>query len=244
MSSDAAEEPEGLEPSPFDEDDEEPGAIIRRPWLPAKPLTQAELDHYANLPWEIRTFNPWACMFNKNAEDGIGYFSGMGRRQCETLLADPTKSRYCLDHARQMGVDYYSPSELTDAVDREVATNLTRLVPKAVATLEDVMDDMDAPQGVRAKAADSVLDRTGFAKGVDIRVDAQIATVDITGLIQDRLNALRDAHMSVVAAMEPDVPAAEDGVSTVPGDIIVPDGDADRTGDRGGDGDPSDGGAA
>jgi hypothetical protein len=246
MSSEAAEpvDPdEPLEESPFDEDDEEPGAVVRRPWLPAKPLTQAELDHYANLPWEIRTFNPWACMFNRNAEDGIGWYSGMGRRQCETLLADPTKSRYCLEHARQMGVDYYSPPELTEAVDREVATNLTRLVPKAVQTLEDVMDDMDAPQGVRAKAADSVLDRTGFSKGVDIRVDAQIATVDITGLIKDRLDALKD--MTVVAAAEVvDEVVDEDGAATVPGDIIVPDGDADRTGGRDGDGDPSDGGAA
>jgi hypothetical protein len=221
VSTDAAEplEPEPLESSPFDEDDEEPGVIARRPWLPAKPLTQPELDYYANLPWEIRTFNPWACMWNKNAEDGIGWFSGMGRKQCETILADPTKSRYCLDHARQMGVDYYSPSERTEAVDRETAANLTRLVPKAVATLEEVMDDLDAPHGVRAKAADSVLDRTGFAKGVDIRVDAQVSAIDITGLIQDRLDALRDAHMARAEVIE-GIVEAPSGAETVAGETI------------------------
>ena len=92
-------------------------------------------------------------MFNKNAEDGIGYYSGLGVDQCDVLLADPTKSRYCLEHARQMGVDYYAPPELAEAVAQETATNLTRLVPKATRVLEIVMDDEDAPQGVRAKAA-------------------------------------------------------------------------------------------
>ena len=191
---DAAVEDE-LEPSPFDPDAEP--AIVRRPWMPAKPLTQGELDYYAGLPFEIRTFNPWACMFNRNAEDGIGYYSGLGKSQCDVLLADPTKSRYCLEHARQMGVSYYAPAELAEATDKETAANLTRLVPKAVQVLEDVMNDMDAPAGVREKAAGSVLDRTGYAKGIDVRVDAQIATVDITGIIQDRLNALRDSQLGL-----------------------------------------------
>jgi hypothetical protein len=82
-----------LEPPPFSDDDE-PGAVVRRPWLPSKPLTQAELDHYVSLPWEVRSFNPYRCMWNRNSEDGIGYYSGATRIQCDTVLADPTRSRY------------------------------------------------------------------------------------------------------------------------------------------------------
>jgi hypothetical protein len=194
MSTDGA-----MEPSPFDEDDEY-RAPLRRPWKPALPLSQDELDRYAQLPFGARTFNPWHCMFNLHAEDGIGYYSGLGKRQCETVLADPTKSRYCMEHSALMGVDYYSPSELSEAADSEAATNLTRLVPKAIRTIEEVMDDEDAPPGIRAKTASDVLDRTGYAKGVDVRVDARVATVDITSLLSERLDALRDAQLAAAAA--------------------------------------------
>jgi hypothetical protein len=205
-----------MEPSPFPESDGTTSAGAPRPWLPARPLTQADLDYYQGLPFEVRTFNPWACMFNRNSEDGIGYYSGAKRIQCEVLLADPTKSRYCLDHAKQMGVDYYAPPELAEAVAKETATNLTRLVPKATRVLEEVMADEDAPQGVRAKAAAEILDRTGYVRGVDVRVDAQIATVDITAVISDRLNALRDAHEATAAAM-----AKAEAEAAVDAEIVV-----------------------
>jgi hypothetical protein len=206
------------EPSPFPEDDDGTRAPARRPWKPATPLTQEELDRYTSLTFEFRTFNPWHCMWNLAAEDGIGYYSGLGKLQCETVLADPTKSRYCLQHATELGVDFYAPSELSEAADKEAATNLTRLVPKAIRTLEMVMDDEDAPPGIRAKSADSILDRTGYAKGVDVRVDARIATVDITSVIQDRLDALRDAQLKKLDALREDA-AAETVV--VPGEIVA-----------------------
>jgi hypothetical protein len=229
MTSEAvAPDPEDFEPpepSPFDEDDDAPGKSAPTPWLPAKPLSQDELDYYSKLPFELRMFNPWACMYNRVAEDGIGYYSGVGRIQCDVLLADPTKSRYCLEHARKMGVDYYAPAELAEAVDKETATNLTRLVPKAVRMLEKTMDDDDAPMGIRAKAAADVLDRTGYAKGIDVRIDAQIAMVDTTVLIKDRLNALRDAHVArekaEAEAMAEAAAEIGSGVETVPGEIIV-----------------------
>jgi len=215
-----------MEPSPFPESEEgTTSAGAPRPWLPAKPLSQGELDYYQGLPWEVRTFNPWACMFNRNSEDGIGYYSGAKRIQCEVLLADPTKSRYCLEHAKKMGVDFYAPPELAEAVARETATNLTRLVPKATRVLEEVMDDEDAPQGVRAKAAAEVLDRTGYVRGVDVRVEAQIATVDITAVISDRLDALRDAQNEAENARRAAATMAESEddsgvVNTVAGEII------------------------
>jgi hypothetical protein len=183
-----------MEPSPFDPDDP-PHPRRPRTGEPAGPLTQADLDWIMQRPIELRTTNPWLCMWNTATEDGIGHFSGHATVQCSVRIADPTKSRYCLEHARKLGVDYYSPAELSEATDREVAGSLTRLVPKAVKTLEDTMDDPDAPPGIRAKAADSVLDRTGYAKGVDVRVDARVAVVDVTGILQERLDSLKAAQL-------------------------------------------------
>ena len=212
MSTDGA-----IDPSPFPEDGSGPRVPARRPWKPALPLSQEELDYYAALPFGARTYNPWHCMFNLHADDGIGYYSGLGRRQCETVLADPTRSRYCMEHAALMGVDYYSPSELSEAADSEAATNLTRLVPKAIRTIEEVLDDDEAPPGIRAKTASDVLDRTGYAKGVDVRVDARVATVDITSILSDRLNALRDAQLAAAGATaEPPVVAE----TTVAGAVV------------------------
>jgi hypothetical protein len=131
-------------------------------------------------------------------------------------------------------VDYYAPPELAAAVAAETSANLTRLVPKATKVLETVMDDEDAPAGVRAKAADSVLDRTGYTKGIDVQVDARVATVDVTGIIKDRLNSLRDAHLAAT------------GLVTVPGETIAGNGnrDGDGTGERDGGGDATGGDAA
>jgi len=220
MSTDGA-----MEPSPFDDDD--PGRFTGapRPWEPALPLTQDELDRYTTLPFVARTYNPWHCMWNNAAEDGIGYFSGIKKRQCETVLADPTRARYCMEHAQAMGVDFYAPGELSEAADKEAATNLTRLVPKAIKVLETVMDDPDAPPGIRAKSADSILDRTGYAKGVDVRVDARIATVDITSILSDRLDALRDAQLKKAAdlaeALADETAAPPGATAVVPGELVT-----------------------
>lgn len=202
-----------VEPPPFDPD---APARPRRPGPnePAVPFSVDDLDEIARRPPHLRTTNPWLCAFNLNAEDGIGHYSGMGYRQCAVKVADPTRSRYCLEHARRLGVDFYSPAETSEATDAETAGNLTRLVPKAVSTLETVMDDIDAPQGVRAKAADSVLDRTGYAKGIDVRMDARVAVVDVTSIIADRLDSLRDAQL---AAQKPGDTAS---VTAIDGDRI------------------------
>jgi hypothetical protein len=222
MSTDPVEE---LEPSPFDPD--EPAVRPTRPWKPSEPMTQAELDAYMARPIELRMFNPWQCMFNLVAEDGIGYYLGVSPLRCPVLLADPTKSRYCLEHARKMGVDYYAPPELAEATAKETATNLTRLVPKATKTLEMAMDDEDAPMGVRAKAASEILDRTGYVRGVDVRIEAEIATVDITAVIRDRLNSLKESMTGVLP-----------GAEVVDGEIVGDhDGGDDPDGGDGADGD-------
>jgi hypothetical protein len=200
-----------MEPSPFDPDD--PGVEPSRSWEPARPMSQRELDLWLSMPIETRVYDAYRCMFNLMAEDGIGMGSGMVK-QCKTRIYDPTKSRYCVDHAAMLDVEYYSPGEFSEISAGEASANLTRLVPKAVRTLELVMEDADAPPGIRAKAADSVLDRTGFAKGVDVRMDAKVAVVDITSVIRERLEALRDAALGPATAPgsgppPPDEPAPE-----------------------------------
>lgn len=201
-----------MEPSPFDPDADPPDLGSRRGkgWEASLPMNVAELETWLSMPAEARVYDAWRCMYNLMADDGIGYGSGTWV-QCKHRIADPTKSRYCLEHAEQMGQEYFSPGEHSELTAKEVSSNLTRLVPKAVHTLETVMDDGDAPAGVRAKAADSVLDRTGYAKGVDVRVDAQVAVVDITGIIKDRLEALRESMT---------IPVETAGEATVTGEVV------------------------
>jgi hypothetical protein len=222
-----------MEPSPFDPDDpDEPRARRYRPWEPAQPMTVRDLEIWIAMTPDARVHDAYRCMYNLTAEDGIGHMSGSWV-QCSTRIADPTKSRYCMTHAEKLGVDYWSPPEWSEAIAKETNANLTRLVPKAVRTLEAVMDDAEAPPGIRAKAADSVLDRTGYAKGVDVKVDAQVAVVDITGVIKERLTALREAQLKETAAPSapadggdavaetPELPAS---AATVDGEIINRDG--------------------
>ena len=181
-----------LEPSPFDPADFT-HRKRRRSGEPELPLDPEELDRLMAKPSGTGSSIPWLCMWNMRADDGIGDFEGVGWRQCPVKVSDPTKCRYCMAHARKLGVDFYDHGETAEATARETAGNLTRLVPRAVAVLEEVMDDPDAPAGVRAKSAADVLDRTGYSRGVDVRVDASVNVIDVTAIINDRLNALKDA---------------------------------------------------
>jgi len=158
-------------------------------------MTAAELDRIMAKPVWDRVVNPWLCAWNMRADDGIGDYEGTGWRQCPTKVSDPTKARYCFSHSQALGIDFYSPPETAEVIARETSGNLTRLVPKAVQTLEDVMNDKDAPAGIRAKSASDVLDRTGYARGVDVRVDGQVNVIDVTAIINERLDALREAKL-------------------------------------------------
>lgn len=214
-----------IEPPPFAPGDGGAHPRRRRSGEPYRPLSQEDLDFITARPLELRSTNPWQCMYNLSAEDGVGDFSGRKMVQCSVRLADPTKSRYCIEHSRELGLEVYTPQELSEATDREVAGSLTRLVPKAVRTLEQVMDDEDAPAGIRSKAADSVLDRTGYAKGLDVRVEARVVAIDTRAILQERLDSLKDAQLKVAeeAAADPvvdETPAALPGPTVVPGVIM------------------------
>lgn len=190
-----------FEPSPFDGDDGDelvPARPPRRkPGEPFEPLSAEDLDRIAKTPAHLRYIDPWRCAFDTASPDGSPGGAGYGRtgiRQCRTRLADPTKSRYCYEHATELGVAY-SPEETVQVIAAESTANLQRLVPKAVRTLELVMEDNDAPPGIRAKAADSVLDRTGHAKGLDVFVEAKVTVDDPLSVLRDRLTDLREAQM-------------------------------------------------
>jgi hypothetical protein len=93
-------DPALFEPSPFGPDPDGTVAPRRpRPWEPYLPMTQDELDSVMASPPHLRILNPYICAFNLTAEDGVGYLSGM-HASCPVRLADPTKSRYCLQHQR------------------------------------------------------------------------------------------------------------------------------------------------
>lgn len=198
-----------IEPSPFD-GVAPPRTPVRRyrSGEPLPPLTSAELDDLSRLPPHVRTLDPWKCAFNRAADDGIGHMSGMGMLQCTTRISDPTAIRYCVEHAIQLGLPL-SPTEAAQAAHAEVSTNLTRLAPRALKTLESVMDDDLAPAGVRSKAATEVLDRSGHRAGVDINLHAEVNVTDITAVIQERLSRLRGGLISADAEAGAELDVAE-----------------------------------
>jgi hypothetical protein len=204
-----------IEPSPFDDmdGDELPARPPRRlPTDPFLPLSPEELDRITKIEPSHRLLDPWRCVYN--IADPEGKMSGWSEsgarrassiRQCPTRLADPTKSRYCISHAMELGVASYSPDEATAVIMAESTANLYRLVPKAVKTLETVMEDEEAPHGVRAKAADSILDRTGYNKGVDLHVETTLNVEDPLDKLRTKLTELREAQEDAARSLMGDI---------------------------------------
>lgn len=200
-----------FEPSPFDDVEETEADVARRESKrrdqPFQPYTEEELERVMKRAPHTRMVDPYRCAFNLDAPDGIGHgydpdtYAKYPFRQCRQRLADPTKSRYCYEHASQLGVAFFSPDEAAGLVQAEATSNLLRLVPKAVRTLEDVMEDDEAPAGIRAKAAESILDRTGYGKGLEINVNTTLEVKDPTEVLRERLSALRDAQMEAASRM-------------------------------------------
>lgn len=207
-----------MEPSPFDDmDDEEfPARPPRRaPSDPVEVLTPEQLDRIVKLPPHLRLVDPWRCAYDTAAKGGVigGAMMGTaGIMQCRSRIADPTKARYCYEHAMELGVTPFTPTEAQDIVAAETTGNLQRLVPKAVRTLELIMDKPDAPEGVRLKASEMVLNRTGFRDGIDIHIDAQVEVVDPMSKLRERLGDLRDAQMQAAQRLQDEYTALEDVV--------------------------------
>jgi hypothetical protein len=131
------------------------------------------------------TPDPHRCMYNTSPR-GVRMLL-----QCEVVIPDPRKLRYCMKHAMKLG--YPVAPEDREAWTREEARiRLQGLSSRAVAALADVMEDEDAPAGVRAKAAESVLDRTGFHAKQDLSLRVEATVVDLTAIIRERLDAKRE----------------------------------------------------
>lgn len=68
-------------------------------------------------------------------------------------------------------VDAYRKRErLTQVVNRRVQKRLVSHAPVALKALADIMDDKSAPASVRLKASTEWLDRSGYAKVVEMRI--------------------------------------------------------------------------
>jgi hypothetical protein len=125
--------------------------------------------------------------------------------QCRVVIPDPRKLRYCLEHAS--AVNYpLTPADREAAAREEARIRLQGLSSSAVATLERLMQDPDAPAGVRAKAATDVLDRTGFHAKSDLSVQVEATIIDFGAVIKDRLarkaQSFRTIDGEVVEARE------------------------------------------
>lgn len=178
------------------------------PWQRAKelglpadvepPMTVEELESAMAVPAHSRRWDPHKCLFNEHPKDLPIY----DYAQCRTVLPDPTKIRYCLKHAIEVGYPL-SPQDVEEMSKAEARVGLQGLMPTAVQTLQEVMRDPEAPAGARAKAATDVLDRTGLhpKADLDVRVGAQV--IDMTSLIKERL-AAKKAQLGL------------DGISGVP----------------------------
>lgn len=176
-------------------DDKVPG----KPWRPLTPEELAALE--MREPHE-RMYDPWRCMYDEHSYDvsrrGSAFDGGLPhkgiseRGQCKVTIADPTKSRYCRDHARELGVDFYDPQTETEMSVTEGSNSLYSSVGVSIATLLEVMRDPNTPAGVRAKTAEAILDRTGFVKGVKIQAEVKVEDSDLAKEINNRLERLAE----------------------------------------------------
>jgi len=168
------------------------------------PYTQEELDQVNSLlrmdpRSRIGAPDPYRCAHREPPSRIL---------QCRNRLADPTLSRYCTEHRETVG-EALAPDDYISTVADEARANLVRLVPKALTTAESVMDDDDAPAGVRLKAATEILDRTGYRAGVDLVVKGEVQVVDMTSIIAARLDAMGDSMRRLNKEHVIDVEAVE-----------------------------------
>ena len=77
---------------------------------------------------------------------------------------------------------------LTDT-NEHVTRKLLRLAPEAIDTLEEVMTDPGASAGVRAKAAEALLDRAGYRGAIEVKVSGEVF-VNPSDIILERLERL------------------------------------------------------
>lgn len=188
--------PAPLPPSPFEE--MTPAPALKDAGRPYEPLTAEELEAVASLGPVLRPYDPWRCMYDRMARSPVsrrhdGGLASTGidpGHQCRTKLADPTRSRYCREHARQMGVDYYDPQTETELNVLEGHNMLYDSVGASIATMLEVMKDPDTPAGVRAKTAEAILDRTGFVRGFKLEASVKVDDSAIAEEIRERLDRL------------------------------------------------------
>jgi hypothetical protein len=95
--------------------------------------------------------------------------------------------------------------EMRAAANKEAITTAQRLEAmnaKAIDTLQEILDDADAPRSLRAKVAMDNLDRTGFGKQINIRGSFSHAHFDAEGVERIKLMALEAAQRKGCLVLE------------------------------------------
>ena len=133
-------------------------------------------------PYEAQ--NPHRCVFNEAPKHSGVY------HQCTTLVPDPRELRYCMEHAKKIGYPL-TPEQLERCTDAETKIRIKSLSSKAVAQIERVMDDIDAPAGVRLRASETLLNRSGHHEKASLEMNVEATIVDLSQIIRDRLSAKR-----------------------------------------------------
>jgi hypothetical protein len=133
----------------------------------------------------------------------------MGTTGSGTVVSlDGDGAVYCTERAGSKAAcrDFALPGEMTCAMHKKYTVSVTpeqihadtashvtrkllRLAPEALDTLEEVMRDPGAPAGIRAKAADSLLDRAGYRGAIDVKVEVE-HTINPSDIILERLDRL------------------------------------------------------
>lgn len=123
------------------------------------------------------------------------------------------ETNLCTLHARALA-DLPDSVEVMRASREMTAISLANMTGEAVVTVRDIMSDTEnVPAAVRLKAAEMVLDRTGFVKGQEVTLRAKedgphVATA--ADVIAERLNRLAASAENVIALPVEPVEPVED----------------------------------
>ena len=89
-------------------------------------------------------------------------------QSCVRMSPDPRISRLCVIHRPRE--EALSADELAEWVSMAAVGDLRSSAARAVEVQNEILNDDMVPSAVRLAAAQSILDRTGLSKGVEITV--------------------------------------------------------------------------
>jgi hypothetical protein len=119
---------------------------------------------------------------------------------------------FCIVHARAIN-DLPESIAKRNAVVEMAMSSLANMTADAVSVIAQIMQDEDAPHGVRLKAATEVLDRTGLAKSAALAISISDQPLHVAGPadeVRERLDRLAVAANVIVFPQQGDAEAEEE----------------------------------